>query len=151
MRAATLLLMVLVAVAVVPVMAEQTVASTPSPGGASSGSLRPGTLIFDQGPSTGAYGGCWANGTSGQNFADQATLVDPAEIDEIRVFTCLDPLAGTVHVKILADDGAGNPAGVEAHGGRIGDITIYGQESNPNTFKLAKMNLAIRGIVGDLG
>jgi type I restriction enzyme M protein len=40
---------------------------------------------------------------------------------------------------------------VEAHGGRIGDISIYGQESNPNTFKLAKMNLAIRGIESDLG
>ncbi|NWG06185.1 MAG: SAM-dependent DNA methyltransferase [Chloroflexi bacterium] len=39
---------------------------------------------------------------------------------------------------------------VEAHGGRIGDISIYGQESNPNTWKLAKMNLAIRGIEGDL-
>jgi type I restriction enzyme M protein len=35
---------------------------------------------------------------------------------------------------------------VEAHGGRVGDISIYGQESNPNTFRLAKMNLAIRGI-----
>lgn len=40
---------------------------------------------------------------------------------------------------------------VEAHGGRIGDLSVYGQESNPNTFKLAKMNLAIRGIEGDLG
>ncbi len=40
---------------------------------------------------------------------------------------------------------------MEAHGGRIGDIAVYGQESNPNTFKLAKMNLAIRGIEGDLG
>lgn len=39
---------------------------------------------------------------------------------------------------------------VEAHGGRIGDISIYGQESNPNTWKLARMNLAIRGIEGDL-
>ncbi len=33
-----------------------------------------------------------------------------------------------------------------AHGGRIGDIAVYGQESNPTTFKLCKMNLAIRGI-----
>ncbi len=33
-----------------------------------------------------------------------------------------------------------------AHGGRIGDISVYGQESNPTTYKLAKMNLAIRGI-----
>ncbi len=40
---------------------------------------------------------------------------------------------------------------VEAHGGRIGDISIYGQESNPTTWRLAKMNLAIRGIDGDLG
>jgi len=40
---------------------------------------------------------------------------------------------------------------VEAHGGKIGDLSVYGQESNPNTFKLAKMNLAIRGLEGDLG
>ncbi|MFA7303247.1 MAG: class I SAM-dependent DNA methyltransferase, partial [Methanoregula sp.] len=40
---------------------------------------------------------------------------------------------------------------VEAQGGRIGDISIYGQESNPTTWKLAKMNLAIRGIEGNLG
>ncbi len=39
---------------------------------------------------------------------------------------------------------------VEAHGGRIGDISVFGQESNPNTWKLAKMNLGIRGIEGDL-
>lgn len=35
---------------------------------------------------------------------------------------------------------------IEAHGGKIGDIAVYGQESNPTTFKLCKMNLAIRGI-----
>ncbi|MCX6690845.1 MAG: class I SAM-dependent DNA methyltransferase, partial [Methanoregula sp.] len=40
---------------------------------------------------------------------------------------------------------------VEAHGGNIGDISIYGQESNPTTWKLAKMNLAIRGIEGNFG
>jgi len=40
---------------------------------------------------------------------------------------------------------------VEAHGGKIGDLSIYGQESNPNTFKLARMNLAIRGLEADLG
>ena len=40
---------------------------------------------------------------------------------------------------------------VLAHGGRIGDISIYGQESNPTTWKLCKMNLAIRGIEGNLG
>ncbi len=40
---------------------------------------------------------------------------------------------------------------VEAHGGRLGDVSIYGQESNPTTWRLAKMNLAIRGIECDLG
>lgn len=40
---------------------------------------------------------------------------------------------------------------VEAHGGRIGDISVYGQESNPTTLKLAAMNLAIRGIEANLG
>lgn len=35
---------------------------------------------------------------------------------------------------------------LKAHGGRIGDIAVYGQESNSTTYKLAKMNLAIRGI-----
>jgi type I restriction enzyme M protein len=40
---------------------------------------------------------------------------------------------------------------VEAHGGRIGDIAVYGQESNPTTWRLAEMNLAIRGIEAHLG
>ena len=40
---------------------------------------------------------------------------------------------------------------VEAHGGRVGDISIYGQESNHTTWRLAKMNLAIRGIDANLG
>ncbi len=40
---------------------------------------------------------------------------------------------------------------VEAHGGKIGDVSIYGQESNHTTWRLAKMNLAIRGIDGNLG
>lgn len=35
---------------------------------------------------------------------------------------------------------------IEAHDGKIGDISIYGQESNQTTWRLCKMNLAIRGI-----
>jgi hypothetical protein len=35
---------------------------------------------------------------------------------------------------------------VKAHDGRIGDVSIYGQESNHTTWRLAKLNLAIRGI-----
>ena len=40
---------------------------------------------------------------------------------------------------------------VEKHSGNINDISVYGQESNPTTYKLAQMNLAIRGIDADLG
>lgn len=39
---------------------------------------------------------------------------------------------------------------VEEHGGRIGDIAIYGQESNNTTWRLCKMNLAVRGIDADI-
>lgn len=40
---------------------------------------------------------------------------------------------------------------LEAHGGRTGDIAVYGQESNHTTWRLARMNLAIRGIDANLG
>jgi len=40
---------------------------------------------------------------------------------------------------------------IESHGGKRGDVSIYGQESNPTTWRLAAMNLAIRGIDYNLG
>lgn len=40
---------------------------------------------------------------------------------------------------------------VETHGGKIGDIAVYGQESNSTTRRLAVMNLALRGIEADFG
>ena len=40
---------------------------------------------------------------------------------------------------------------IEAHGGRKGDVAIFGQEANPTTWRLAAMNLAIRGIDFNLG
>lgn len=40
---------------------------------------------------------------------------------------------------------------IQSHGGKIGDVSIYGQESNPTTWRLAAMNLAIRGIDFNLG
>lgn len=40
---------------------------------------------------------------------------------------------------------------VLAHGGRVGDLSIYGQESNNTTWRLCKMNLAIRGIDSNIG
>jgi len=49
---------------------------------------------------------------------------------------------GNLPAKALAQAGGGNARG---------DLSIFGQESNPTTWRLAKMNLAIRGIEGDLG
>ncbi|POA19508.1 restriction endonuclease subunit M [Pseudomonas sp. FW300-N1A1] len=40
---------------------------------------------------------------------------------------------------------------IEAHGGKRGDASIYGQESNPTTWRLAAMNIAIHGFEGNLG
>ncbi|MFN7610032.1 MAG: N-6 DNA methylase, partial [bacterium] len=40
---------------------------------------------------------------------------------------------------------------VEEHGGRVGQLSIYGQESNPTTWRLASMNMAIRGMDFDFG
>lgn len=40
---------------------------------------------------------------------------------------------------------------VEHHQGQINDISVYGQESNPTTWKLCQMNLAIRGIEANIG
>lgn len=40
---------------------------------------------------------------------------------------------------------------IASHGGHTGDVSIYGQESNPTTWRLAAMNLAIRGIDFNLG
>ena len=40
---------------------------------------------------------------------------------------------------------------IENHQGRIKDISVYGQDANPTTWKLCAMNLAIRGIEADLG
>jgi type I restriction enzyme M protein len=48
-------------------------------------------------------------------------------------------------------NGNGNPSTSSGQARKKGDISIFGQESNPTTWRLAKMNLAIRGIEGNLG
>jgi hypothetical protein len=119
-----MLVVLMIAVAALPAMAQQTVGSAPVAGGATYGTLRPGALLFDQGPASGSNGGCWWNQQIGQNFADQATFADPVEVTEIRVFTCGGPVPGTVHVKILSDDGAGNPAGVVYAEDKVADAWV---------------------------
>ena len=40
---------------------------------------------------------------------------------------------------------------IEENGGKLGQISVYGQESNPTTWRLAAMNMAIRGIDFNFG
>jgi type I restriction enzyme M protein len=65
----------------------------------------------------------------------------------------LEPFKGRVYDPCCGSGGmfVQSEKFVLAHGGRLGDISIYGQESNPTTWRLCKMNLAIRGIEGNLG
>lgn len=64
-------------------------------------------------------------------------LVDLLEPYQGRVY---DPCCGSGGMFVQSEKF------VQEHGGRIGDIAIYGQESNYTTWRLAKMNLAVRGI-----
>ena len=60
----------------------------------------------------------------------------------------LEPYSGRVYDPCCGSGGmfVQSDRFVAEHGGRIGDIAIYGQESNYTTWRLAKMNLAIRGL-----
>jgi len=69
-------------------------------------------------------------------------LVEMIEPYEGRVY---DPCCGSSGMFVQSEQF------IRAHGGKIGELSIYGQESNPTTWKLAKMNLAIRGIEANLG
>jgi len=66
--------------------------------------------------------------------------------------TMLEPYKGRVYDPCCGSGGmfVQSEKFVEEHGGRIGDIAIYGQESNYTTWRLAKMNLAVRGIDADI-
>lgn len=65
----------------------------------------------------------------------------------------LAPYKGRVYDPCCGSGGmfVQSEAFVEAHGGGRDDISIFGQESNPTTWQLAKMNLAIRAIDANLG
>jgi type I restriction enzyme M protein len=69
-------------------------------------------------------------------------LVEMIEPYKGRVY---DPCCGSSGMFVQSEEF------IEQHGGRRGDISIFGQESNPTTWRLAKMNLAIRGIEANIG
>jgi type I restriction enzyme M protein len=64
-------------------------------------------------------------------------LVEMIEPYKGRVY---DPCCGSSGMFVQSEEF------IAAHGGKVGDLSIYGQESNYTTWRLAKMNLAIRGI-----
>ena len=71
----------------------------------------------------------------------------------VRVLVAmLEPYKGRVYGPCCGSGGmfVQSEKFVQEHGGRIGDIAIYGQESNYTTWRLAKMNLAVRGIDSDI-
>lgn len=65
----------------------------------------------------------------------------------------IEPYAGRVYDPAMGSGGffVQSERFIDAHGGRIGDISVYGQESNPTTWRLAAMNMAIRGIDFNFG
>jgi type I restriction enzyme M protein len=64
----------------------------------------------------------------------------------------LEPYSGRIYDPCCGSGGmfVQSEKFVREHGGRIGDIAVYGQESNYVTWRLAKMNLAVRGIDSDI-
>jgi type I restriction enzyme M protein len=69
------------------------------------------------------------------------------------IVTMLEPYSGKVYDPAMGSGGffVQSEAFIEAHGGKLGAISVYGQESNPTTWRLAAMNMAIRGIDFNFG
>jgi len=87
-----------------------------------------------------------AEGKRGGQFYTPASIVK-------TLVAVLSPHSGKVYDPCCGSGGmfVQSEKFIEAHGGKLGDASIYGQESNPTTWRLAAMNLAIRGIDFNLG
>src|SRR5450830_1875984 len=87
-----------------------------------------------------------AEGKSGGQF------YTPSRVVRVLV-EMLAPYRGRVYDPCCGSGGmfVSSEKFIEAHSGKLGDISIYGQESNYTTWRLAKMNLAIRGIDAQIG
>ena len=87
-----------------------------------------------------------AEGKRGGQFYTPASIVK-------TLVAVLSPHSGQVYDPCCGSGGmfVQSEKFIEAHGGKLGDVSIYGQESNPTTWRLAAMNLAIRGIDFNLG
>ena len=87
-----------------------------------------------------------AEGKSGGEFYTPQSIVQ-------LLVEMLEPYKGRIYDPCCGSGGmfVQSEKFVENHGGRTGDISVYGQESNFTTWRLCKMNLAIRGIEGNIG
>lgn len=87
-----------------------------------------------------------AEGKRGGQFYTPASIVK-------TLVAVLSPHSGKVYDPCCGSGGmfVQSEKFIEAHGGKLGDVSIYGQEANPTTWRLAAMNLAIRGIDFNLG
>ena len=87
-----------------------------------------------------------AEGKRGGQFYTPASIVK-------TLVAILSPHTGKVYDPCCGSGGmfVQSEKFIEAHGGKLGDVAIYGQEANPTTWRLAAMNLAIRGIDFNLG
>lgn len=87
-----------------------------------------------------------AEGKKGGQFYTPASIVK-------TLVAVLNPHHGKVYDPCCGSGGmfVQSEKFIETHGGKLGDVSIYGQESNPTTWRLAAMNLAIRGIDFNLG
>ena len=76
----------------------------------------------------------------------------PKSVVELMV-DILEPYKGRVYDPCCGSGGMFVQCSkfVKEHQGLVDDLSIFGQESNPGTWKMAKMNLAIRGLEGNLG
>lgn len=83
---------------------------------------------------------------------DAGSFYTPRSIVRLLV-EMLEPYKGRVYDPACGSGGmfVQSAEFVKAHGGRRTDISVYGQEFTDTTWKLAKMNLALRGIEADLG
>ena len=76
----------------------------------------------------------------------------PKDVVELLV-EMVEPYEGRVYDPCCGSGGmfVQSKAFLAKHGGKLTDLSVYGQEFNPTTWKLAKMNLALQGINADLG
>jgi len=83
---------------------------------------------------------------------DAGAFYTPRSVVRLLV-EMLEPYKGRVYDPACGSGGmfVQSAEFVKAHGGKTNDISIYGQEFTSTTWKLAKMNLALRGIEADLG